>query len=79
MPLTPELLGELELLNLFNLNSTQGGLKIHRDADHNKISAAKRLFDKGMISQPDGGYLSDRGVETAEHVQTLVKLLKADA
>ncbi len=79
MPLTPELLGELELLNLFNLNSTQGGLKIHRDADQNKISAAKRLFDKGMISQPDGGYLSDRGVETAEHVQTLVKLLKADA
>jgi len=77
MSLTAELLSELELLNLFNLDSNQGGLKIHHDADANKISAAKRLFDKGIISQTDGGYLTDRGVETAEHVQILIKMLQA--
>lgn len=79
MSLTTELLAELELLNLFDLNSTQGGLKIHQDAEPAKIAAAKRLFDKGIITRDDGGYLTDRGVETAEHVQVLVKMLLAEA
>ena len=79
MSLTSELLDELELLNLFDLNTTQGGIKVHQDAEQNKITAAQRLFEKGIISQNDGGYLTDRGVETAEHVQILVKMLLADA
>lgn len=79
MSLTPELLDELELLNLFNLNSTQGGIKIHKGAEPTKIAAAQRLFEKGMISQNDGGYLTDRGVETAEHAQVLVNMLQAKA
>jgi uncharacterized protein (TIGR02647 family) len=78
MSLTPDLLDELELLNLFDLNSKQGGLKVHQDAEKSKITAAQRLFDKGIITQNDGGYLTDRGVETAEHVQILVKMLLAD-
>jgi uncharacterized protein (TIGR02647 family) len=79
MSLTPALLAELELLNLFDLDSTQGGLKVHRDAEAEKIAAAQRLFEKGIITQVDGGYLTDRGVETAEHVQILVKMLQAEA
>ncbi|MFT6734718.1 MAG: hypothetical protein ACJAS9_002920 [Polaribacter sp.] len=79
MSLTPELLDELELLNLFDLNSNQGGLKIHQDAGEKKINAAQRLFEKGIISQTDGGYLTDRGVGTAEHVQILVKMLNAES
>lgn len=78
MSLTPDLLDELELLNLFDLNTTHGGLKIHQDAGENKILAAQRLHEKGIISQNDGGYLTDRGVETAEHVQILIKMLKAE-
>jgi len=78
MSLTPELLDELELLNLFDLNSTQGGIKVHHNADEKKIAAAQRLFDKGMTSLSDGGYLTDRGLETAEHVQVLVKMLQAE-
>ncbi len=78
MSLTAELISELELLNLFDLDSTQGGLKIHKDAGEEKVAAAERLFDKGMLSQKDGGYLTDRGVETAEHVQVLIKLLKVE-
>ncbi|MEP1742072.1 MAG: TIGR02647 family protein [Kangiellaceae bacterium] len=79
MSLTPDLLDEIELLNLFDLNTTQGGLKVHHDAGEQKIAAAKRLFDKGMTTQDDGGYLTDRGVETAEHVQLLVGMLQADS
>ncbi len=78
MSLTPDLVAELELLNLFDLSSTQGGLKVHGDADEKKIAAAKRLFAKGMTSQSDGGYLTDRGVETAEHVQVLIKMLQTE-
>ena len=79
MSLTPDLLDEIELLNLFDLDSTQHGLKIHHDAEAGLIAAAERLFDKGMISQKDGGYLTDRGVETAEHVQVLINLLQAES
>jgi uncharacterized protein (TIGR02647 family) len=78
MSLTPELLDELKILNMFDLNSTQGGLKVHHDAETATIEAAARLHDKGMTTLPDGGYLTDRGVETAEHVQVLVKMLLAD-
>lgn len=78
MSLTPKLIEELELLNLFNLDSTQEGLKVHHDADPKMVEAATRLFNKGIISQMDGGYLTDRGVETAEHVQILVKMLQAE-
>jgi len=76
MPLTSEFIHEFEILTLFDLDTTQGGLKIHTDAGDEKVAAAKRLFNKGMLSQPDGGYLTDRGLETAENAQRLVTLLK---
>jgi uncharacterized protein (TIGR02647 family) len=77
MKISDDLYEELVILNLFDLDTTQGGLKIHTDAGENKVLATKRLFDKGMLSQQDGGYLTDRGLETAEHAQLLVKLLQA--
>jgi uncharacterized protein (TIGR02647 family) len=73
--LNPDLVQEIDLLNLFDLNSVQHGIKIHHEADPARIAAARRLFDKGMISQQDGGYLTDRGLETAEHAQALLRLL----
>ena len=72
------LLDELELLNLFDLNSAQGGIKVHNNAEARKIDAAQRLFDKGITTLADGGYLTDRGLETAKHVQVLVKMLQAE-
>jgi len=78
MSLTPDLLDELELLNLFDLNSAQGGIKVHNNAEERKIAAAQRLFNKGMTTLSDGGYLTDRGLETAEHVQVLIKMLQAE-
>lgn len=75
MTLTDELVAEIHFLSLFNLASRQEGLKVHHNADSAMISAAQRLFDKGLITQPDGGYLTDLGVEAGEHAQRLLTIL----
>jgi len=75
MSFTPELVAELELLTLFNLSTTQEGLKVHHVAAPQAIAAAKRLYDKGLVSQPDGGYLTGLGLEAAEHAQVLLTIL----
>ncbi|NWB91163.1 TIGR02647 family protein [Pseudomonas agarici] len=75
MSYTPELVAELEILALFNLGSSQEGLKIHQTAAPKAISAAKRLFDKELITQVDGGYLTSLGRDAAEHAQGLLTIL----
>jgi uncharacterized protein (TIGR02647 family) len=73
--LTPELVAELEILALFNLDSSQEGLKIHQTAAPKAIAAAQRLFDKELITQPDGGYLTSLGRDAAQNVQTVLTIL----
>ncbi|ATR81241.1 TIGR02647 family protein [Pseudomonas sp. FFUP_PS_473] len=76
MSFTPELVAELEILALFNLANTQEGLKIHtKTAAPQAIAAAKRLHDKELITQPDGGYLTSLGLDAAEHAQQLLTIL----
>ena len=75
MSFTPELVAELEVLALFDLESTLEGLKIHQHAAPEKIAAAQRLFDKKLIDQPDGGYLTSLGRDAAEGVQVLLSIL----
>lgn len=70
-----ELVAEIRFLSLFNLASAQEGVKVHGNADPALIEAARRLFDKGLISQADGGYLTDLGIEAAEHVQRALAIL----
>ncbi len=76
MHLSQEFLEELELLNLFNLDSHQGGLKIHHDADPARIRSARRLFAKHIITLEDGGYLTPLGIQAAEHTQALITMLQ---
>jgi uncharacterized protein (TIGR02647 family) len=76
MHLSDDFLKELELLSLFNLHSSQEGLKIHHEAAPERISAAKRLFEKNIITLEDGGYLTPLGIEAAEHTQALVTMLQ---
>lgn len=78
MHLPKEFVDDLELLNLFNLDSHQGGLKIHHDADPARIASAKRLFTKQLITLEDGGYLTPLGIQAADHTQALVTLLQSD-
>lgn len=77
MHLSTDFLEEVELLNLFDLDSSLGGIKIHHQAAPARIAAAKRLFDKQLITLPDGGYLTPLGIEAAEHAQALVNILQA--
>lgn len=76
MTFTTELIDEMNLLTQFNLKNEQDGIKIHHEASSEIISAAKRLFDKGITSQHDGGYLTDLGRKAAEHAQDLSLILK---
>ncbi|MBI6907751.1 TIGR02647 family protein [Pseudomonas sp. SIMBA_059] len=75
MSYTPELVAELEILALFNLDSSQEGLKVHQTAAPTAIAAARRLFEKELITQPDGGYLTSLGRDAAEHAQGLLTIL----
>ena len=77
MSCTPENIAEIDLLLLFDLSSSQAGIKIHKTAKSSAIAAAQRLYEKGFITQEDGGYLTNLGIEAAEHAETLLTLLNA--
>lgn len=74
--ISEEIMDEMEVLSLFNLSTTQEGIKVHKSADEKKILATKRLYDKGMITQVDGGYLTSLGLHAAEHTQALLQMMK---
>lgn len=75
MRLNAELIAEIRLLTSFNLRSLQEGIKVHNDADPELIAAAQGLFDKGLVTQHDGGYLTNLGIEAAEHAEHLLTIL----
>jgi len=76
MPYSPEQMHELDVLIRYNLESSQTvGIKVHKNANPEMIEAVKRLHQKGMITQLDGGYLTDMGRTAAEHAQTLLLML----
>ncbi len=70
-----ELTDELNLLTQFNLKNEQDGIKVHHDARAELVAAAERLHEKGLITQKDGGYLTDLGRKAAEHSQALTTLM----
>lgn len=72
---TPEILDELNVLRLYNLESMQEGIKIHSTAAPAMVAAAERLFNKGITDHKDGGYLTPRGIEAAEHAKAILGLL----
>lgn len=69
------LFDEIKLLAKFPEKSHLKGIKIHHTADPAMITSAKSLFEKGLISQPDGGYLTDCGLETVDHLHHLLATL----
>jgi len=77
MPFNTELTDELNLITQFNLRNEQDGIKVHHDAKAELVAAAVRLHDKGLITQKDGGYLTDIGRKAAEHSLALTTLIIA--
>jgi uncharacterized protein (TIGR02647 family) len=75
MPYTQDIVDELNVLVRYNLSTTQEGIKVHKTAAPDVIAATKRLHDKGLLTQEDGGYLTSLGHEAAEQAQTILNLL----
>ena len=75
MPYTQDLVDEINILVRYNLSTTQEGIKVHKTAAPESIAATKRLYNKGLVTQEDGGYLTSLGHEAAEQAQTVLNLL----
>ena len=75
MRYTEDQLAEMDILIRYNLQSTQQGIKVHSRANTDQIAAVQRLFDKGLVTAIDGGYLTDLGRKAAEHAQALILML----
>ena len=75
MPFNQERVDELNVMVKFSLSSMQEGIKVHTDAEPSIIAATQRLHDKGILSQADGGYLTDLGLEAAELADKLLSIL----
>jgi uncharacterized protein (TIGR02647 family) len=66
---------EMKLLSKFPFESQRGGIKVHKDADSSIVAAAQSLFEKGLTTKPDGGYLTDSGFETVDHLNHVLVTL----
>ena len=76
MQYSQEQMEEIDILIRYNLQTTQQGIKVHSSSANNtQVHAVKRLFEKGLVTQHDGGYLTDLGRKAAEHAQALVLML----
>ena len=75
MNFSREQVPEIDILVHYNLETTQQGIKVHSSAGGDHIEAVRRLFEKGLVTQIDGGYLTDLGRSAAEHAQALILIL----
>jgi len=75
VPYTPDLVHELNTLIRFDPATNQQGVKVHKTADAAVIAATQRLHAKGLLTLPDGGYLTSLGREAAEHAHAALSIL----
>ncbi|MDI1230076.1 MAG: TIGR02647 family protein [Methylobacter sp.] len=76
MPYTQDIVDELNILVRYDLTTTLEGIKVHKTATPETIAATHRLFEKGLVSQEDGGYLTNLGLETAVKAQAVLDILR---
>ena len=74
MHIDPELIDELNLLRRFGMGGPVA-MDVHDNPDPAVVAAAERMHEKGLITQPDGGELTDSGREAVEHMNQLFNLL----
>ncbi|VAW78081.1 hypothetical protein MNBD_GAMMA15-1114 [hydrothermal vent metagenome] len=75
MHYTEEQTAELNILIFYSVKTNDQGIKIHSTAPSEKIAAVQRLFEKGLVTHKDGGYLTELGLKAAEHAQSLILML----
>ena len=76
MKYTAEHIADLNLLLQFDVSSAATGIKVHQEATQETQNAVKRLFDKKLCTLPDGGYLTDEGIEMAIRADKLLRVLQ---
>ena len=74
MHIDPELIDELALLRRFSMGGPVA-MDVHDNPDPAIVAAAERMHEKGLITEPDGGQLTDNGREAIEHMEKLFNLL----
>lgn len=75
MKYNAEHIADLNLLLQFDVSSAATGIKVHQEAAQETQDAVKRLFEKNLCTQADGGYLTDEGIEMAERADKLIRVL----
>lgn len=75
MAIPEQLHAEINILALFNPGSTLEGIKVHHSATPEAIAAAQRLHEKGLITLPDGGYLTALGQDAVRNLDALLMIL----
>lgn len=76
MKYNAENIADLNLLLQFDVSSAATGIKVHQEAAQETQSAVKRLFNNKLCTQPDGGYLTDEGIEMAIRADKLLRVLQ---
>lgn len=78
MPFNDMLMEELNMLLRFNPTNHQSGIKVHKSAAAHHIAAIKRLHQKGLVTQADGGYLTELGVEAVDNVHDMLSFIRPE-
>ncbi|SKC32996.1 Phosphate-starvation-inducible E [Photobacterium piscicola] len=76
---TPDIVDEMNLLVKFPMHSNMEGIKVHSDASPTVISAAQRLYAKGLVTEEDGGYLTYSGHQVVENAKNALRILTGGA
>lgn len=74
MHIDHELVDELNLLRRFSMGGPVA-MDVHDNPDPAVLAAAARMHEKGLITEADGGKLTDSGREAVEHMERLFNLL----
>ena len=74
MHLDPELIDEINLLRRFGMGGPVA-MDVHDNPDPAVTAAAARMHEKGLITEADGGKLTDSGREAVQHLDSLLNLL----
>ena len=74
MHIDPELVDELALLRRFAMGGPVA-MDVQDNPDPAVVAAAGRMHQKGLITEPEGGQLTDSGREAIEHMERLFNLL----
>lgn len=73
---TAPLIAEIELLARAELEDAEApAFCVGNAAPSFVLEAAQRLYDKGLVSAPEGGRLTDRGRLAAEQLQEALAIL----